>query len=99
MNIDKRHGHIQGQYYRTLYSQRSSLHPFQVENVRHGKQPRATIFAVNHQTRVFYRVPKTFRGYSHVDDLQLVTILECWRQNLDLGDIIWMLVPDAHIKR
>ena len=30
--------------------------------------------------------------YSHVGDLQLVTIKQCWRQNSDLGEIIWMLV-------
>ena len=43
-------------------------------------------------------------GYSpvgdiDVGDLQLVTIKECWRQNSDLGDIFWMLVPDANVKR
>ena len=39
------------------------------------------------------------KGNSHVGDLQLVTILECWRQNLDLDDIFWMLVPNANVKR
>ena len=34
-----------------------------------------------------------------VGDLQLVTILECRRQNKDLGDIFWMLVPETNVKR
>ena len=28
-----------------------------------------------------------------------MTLLGCWRQNYDLGDIFWMLVPDANVKR
>ena len=39
-----------------------------------------------------------FNGYSHVGDMvMLVTILGRWRQNKDLGDIFWMLVPDANV--
>ena len=29
----------------------------------------------------------------------LVTIYECWWLNFDIGDILWMLAPDANVKR
>ena len=34
-----------------------------------------------------------------VGDLKLETVLECWRQNSNFGDLFWMLVPDAQVKR
>ena len=33
------------------------------------------------------------------DKLMLVTIFGCLWQNFDIGDIFWMLVPDADAKR
>ena len=31
-----------------------------------------------------------------VGDFKLVTIFGCWWQNFDIGDIFWVLVPDAN---
>jgi len=36
---------------------------------------------------------------SVVGDLKLVTICGCWWQYSDDGDIFWVLVPDAYVKR
>ena len=35
----------------------------------------------------------------NVGDFMLVTIFGCWWQNFDIGDIFWMLVPDAYVQR
>ena len=41
--------------------------------------------------------PRWQRCYCHRDvgDSKLGTILESWRQNFDIGDIFWIMVPDA----
>ena len=37
--------------------------------------------------------------HRYVGDLKLGTISRCWWLNFDVGDIFWMLVPDAYVKR
>ena len=34
-----------------------------------------------------------------VDNLELVMVWGCWWLNFDLGDILWILMPEAHVKR
>ena len=38
-------------------------------------------------------------GYIDVGDFILMTIFGCKWQNFDIGDIFWILVPDANAKR
>ena len=50
------------------------------------------------------RIKKNLRSqwcwwHRYVGDLKLVTICGCWWLNFDVGDIFWMLVPDANVKR
>ena len=41
----------------------------------------------------------TLSWWRKVGDAKLVTIFGCWKQNLDVGSIFWMLVPDVNVKR
>ena len=49
----------------------------------------------------FYRKSFIREGICRCDsdlgNFKLVTILEYWLQNIDVGDIFWMLVPDTHV--
>ena len=53
-------------------------------------------FFISAQTVQF----KLFCDDSDVGDLKLVTLkCGCWWLNFDAGDIFWILVPDANVKR
>ena len=36
---------------------------------------------------------------SKIGDLKLVSILGCWWQNFDVGNVFWELMPKANAKR
>ena len=38
-------------------------------------------------------------GDLDVGEFMLVTIFRCWRRNFDIGDILFMLMPDAYVPR
>ena len=46
-----------------------------------------------------YTTEVRFFGYIDVGEFMLVTIFGCWRQNFDIGDLFWMLLPDANNKK
>jgi len=45
-----------------------------------------------------YTTEVRFFGYVDVDDKWMLVNL-CWWQNFDIGDIFWMLLPDANAKK